>query len=96
MVLSRTDLGDAKSFIDMILAELTKAGLTLLKILSQFYDGTFVMAGHCEGVQHLLQERENRKILYVQCLNHQLHLVVAHVMSVEQVIKDFLRVCGSL
>ena len=54
------------------------------------------MAGHCGGVKRLLQERENRKIPYVHCLNHQLHLVVAHTMSVEQAINNFLHVCGSL
>ena len=55
------------------------------------------MAGHCGGVQRLLQERENRRIPYVHCcLNHQLHLVVVHAMSVEQAINDFLHVCGSL
>ena len=54
------------------------------------------MAGHCRGVQRLLQQRENRKIPYVHCLNHQLHLVVVHAMSVKQAINDFLHVCGSL
>ena len=43
-----------------------------------------------------MQERENRKISYVQCLNHHMHLVVVHAMSVEQAINDFLHVCGSL
>ena len=55
-----------------------------------------VMAGHCGGVQRLLQDRENRKISYVHCLNHQLHLVVVHAMSVEPVINVFLHVCGIL
>ena len=45
-----TDSSDAKSTTDVILAELTKAGLTSSKILSQVYDGASVMAGHCGGV----------------------------------------------
>ena len=96
LVLSRTDLVDAKSITDVILAELTKPGLTSSKILSKVYDGTFVMAGHCGGVQHLLQEQESKKILYAHCLNHQLHLAVVLAMSVEQAINDFLHVCDNL
>ena len=46
LVLSSTDSGDAKSITDVILAELTKAGLTSSKILSRVYDGASVMAGH--------------------------------------------------
>ena len=79
----------------MILVKLTKAGLTSSKILREVYDGVSVMAGHCGGVQRLLQERENRKIPYVHCLSHQSHLILMHAMSVEQAINDFLDVCGS-
>ena len=61
--------------------------------LCQVYDGAPAMTGYCEGVQRLLQERENRKIPYVHCLNHQLRLIVMHAMSVEQAINDFLHVC---
>ena len=65
LVLSSTGSGATKSITDVILVELTKAGLTSSKILSQVYDGASVVAGHCKGVQRLLQERENRKILFV-------------------------------
>ena len=56
LVLSSTDLGDAKSITDVILVELTKPGLTPSKILGQTYDGASGKAGHCRGVQRLLQE----------------------------------------
>ena len=80
----------------MVLAELTKAGLTSSKTLSQVHSGASVMAGHCGGVQCLLQERENRNIPYVHCLNHQLHLLVVHAMLLEQAINEFLHVCNTL
>ena len=48
----------------MNLAELTKAGLISSKILIQVYDGAFVMTRHVGGVQHLLQERENKDFLF--------------------------------
>ena len=55
LVFSSTDSGDAKSITDVILAELTIAGLPSSKILSKVYDGTFVMAGNCGGAQNQLQ-----------------------------------------
>ena len=50
MVLSSTGSGDAKLITDVVLALLTKLGVTPSKILSQVYDGASVMAGHCVGV----------------------------------------------
>ena len=82
-------MGDAKSITDVILAELTKVGPTSSKIISQIYNGASVMVGLCGKVQRLLQERENRMIPCVHCLNHQLHLVVVHAMSVKQAISNF-------
>ena len=61
MVLSSTDSGDAKSITDLILTQLTEAGLTSSKIRSQVYDDASVMVGHCGGVQRLSQEHENGK-----------------------------------
>ena len=63
VVLPNTNSGDANSIADVILAERTKAEPTSSNILCQVYDDASVMAGHCERVQLLLQERENRKIL---------------------------------
>ena len=61
LVLSNTDSGGAKSITDMILVEITKAGLTLSRIFSQVYDSVSVMAGNCGGVQRQKQDRENRE-----------------------------------
>ena len=61
MVLSSTDLSNEKSITDMILAELAKARLTSSKILSQVYDGTSVMAGHCGGAQHVIAGTRKQK-----------------------------------
>ena len=95
MVLSSTDLGNVKSITDMILVELSKAGLTSSKMLSQVYDGASVLARHCGGVQRLLQERENKDSL---CAPREPSIapLVVHAMSDVQAINDFLHVCGSL
>ena len=96
LVLSNANSGDVNLITNVILAELAKAELTLSMVLSQVCDGASVMAGRCGRVQRLLQERENRKIPYVHCLKYQLNFEVVGVMSIEQAINDFLRVCGSL
>ena len=63
LVSSSTNLSDAKSITDVILEELTKAGLTSTETLGQVSDVTFVMIGHCGEVQRLLQEGENEIFL---------------------------------
>ncbi len=52
------------------------------------------MSGKVGGVQKLLQEKLNTNISYVHCLNHQLYLVVVHVMSAEAAVMDFFNVCN--
>ncbi|XP_073730590.1 uncharacterized protein [Misgurnus anguillicaudatus] len=89
-------MGDARTLTDTILAELNKAGLNPSKILSQVYDGASLMSGKFGGVQKLLQEKLNKNIPYVHCLNHQLHLVVVHAMSAEEAVMDFFKVCNAL
>ena len=91
-----TDLGDAKPTTDLILAKLTKAGLTFSKIRRQVYDGAFVMTGSCRGVQRLLKERENRAIPYSHCLNHLLHFALLHALLTQQAINNVLHICCSL
>ncbi len=88
--------GDAATITETIIAELTKAGLTTDRILSQVYDGAAVMSGKHGGVQKLLQDRLGRNIPYTHCFNHKLHLVVVHALSTESEIQDFFGVCDLL
>ena len=85
---SSTNSGDAKSITDVILAELTKAGLTSSKILRQVYDDASVMARHCGGVQRLGTRKQ--KDSFCALLEPSIAPVVMHAMSVEQVINDYL------
>lgn len=48
------------------------------KMLCQCYDGAFVMSGETGGVQTILQSKLKRRIPYVHCFSHRLHLVVAY------------------
>ena len=61
LVLSSTDLSDAKSITDVILAELAKARLTLSKIPSQVYDGASVIARYCGTVEEFNVYCRNEK-----------------------------------
>ncbi|KAI2645227.1 Zinc finger MYM-type protein 1 [Labeo rohita] len=96
LTVATAEMGDARTLTDTILAELNKAGLNPSKILSQVYDGASLMSGKIGGVQKLLQEKLNKNIPYVHCLNHQLHLVVVHAMSAEAAVMDFFNVCNAL
>ncbi|KAG9261551.1 hypothetical protein AMEX_G25112 [Astyanax mexicanus] len=88
--------GDAATLTDIIIRELTRAGLNPEKILSQVYDGASLMSGKHGGVQKLLQQKLDREIPYVHCYNHQLHLVVIHALAVEKAVIDFFSVCNML
>lgn len=55
LTIATADQGDAKTLTDTILEELTKAGLSSGKIISQVYDGASLMSGKHGGVQKRLQ-----------------------------------------
>lgn len=53
-------------------------------MLSQCYDGSNVMKGDKGGIQRIIQEKLSRKIPYIHCFNHRLHLVVlAAIVRIE-------------
>lgn len=54
--------GDAMALTGVIIDELTSAGLSTDKILSQVYDGASLMSGRRGGVQKLLQKKLDRDI----------------------------------
>ncbi len=91
-----TDKCDAESLTNVVLDELSNAGLDANKILSQCYDGASVMSGREGGMQKLIQNKLNREVPYIHCFNHQLHLVIVHAISSESVVGDFFDVCNSL
>ncbi|KAG9268359.1 hypothetical protein AMEX_G17325 [Astyanax mexicanus] len=94
--IATADEGDAATLTDIIIGELTRAGLNPEKILSQVYDGASLMSGKHGGVQKLLQQKLDREIPYVHCYNHQLHLEVIHALAVEKAVIDFFSVCNML
>ena len=96
LTIATADQGDAVTLTDTILGELTTAGLSPEKIISQVYDGASLMSGKHGGVQKLLQQKLDREIPYVHCYNHQLHLVVIHALAVEKAVTDFFSVCNML
>ena len=95
LVTATSEKGDAEALTGVILNELTSAGLSTDKILSQVYDGASVMSGR-HGLEKLLQNKLDHNIPYIHCLNHQLHLVVIHAMSSEAAVEDFFRLCNML
>ena len=96
LVMATSEKGDAEALTGVIIDELTSAGLSTDKILSQVYDGASLMSGRHGGVQKLLLNKLDRNIPYIHCFNHQLHLVVVHAMSSEAAVQDFFGVCNML
>lgn len=80
---------DAKALTELALNVLEKCKLDTKYLLSQCYDGASVMSGGKGGVQALLQNKLGRKIPYVHCYNHRLHLVVMKVATNDEIQKFF-------
>jgi hypothetical protein len=87
---------DAVSLVDALLGYLQQYNIRLDRMLAQCYDGASVMAGHSGGVQAIVQLRLQRKVPYVHCFNHQLHLVVCHAISCVPAAANFFNVCEQL
>ena len=96
LTIATDDQGDAATLTDTIVEELSKAGLSPKRIISQVYDGASLMSGKHGGVQKRLQEKLQRDIPYVHCFNHQLHLVVSHALAAEKAVLDFFSTCNIL
>ena len=91
--LPKTSKFDAASILKVMLKSLQDCGLEAKHIFSQCYDGASVMAGKYGGVQKLLQEKLEKNIPYIHCLNHQLHLVVIHAIGENDEVRKALDVC---
>ena len=87
---------DAVSETTSILSFLTNHNIRLDRMLAQCYDGASVMSGRSGGVQALVQERLGRRIPYVHCFNHQLHLVVSRAVSCVDAVASFFDTCEQL
>ncbi|KAI6661790.1 hypothetical protein LOD99_9857 [Oopsacas minuta] len=81
---------DAKTMANLTLEILRNNGLDSKRLLSQCYDGASVMSGRKGGVQTLIQEELHRKVPYVHCFNHRLHLVIMKLISEVPELKIFL------
>lgn len=80
----------------MTINELETSGLSTDNLLSQCYDGAPVMSGKDGGVQALIQKQLKRKIPYVHCSNHRLHLVVVKCLECEDRVQQFFDHCSTL
>lgn len=87
--MERCDDLSAIGIADVILKSLEKYGINTDKLLSQCYDGAFVMSGHKGGVQTIIQEKLKRRIPYVHCFSHRLHLVIIDVIKLIDLAKVY-------
>ena len=96
LAMPSTDKLDATSMCDTILNTVLDCGLHKSSILAQCYDGASVMSGKNGGVQRLVSNSVGRTVPYVHCFNHQLHLVVVHVMRDIPQVQQYFGICDAL
>jgi hypothetical protein len=84
---------DAASFTDLTLKTLKDNELDENGLLSQCFDGASVMSGREGGVQARIQAKLKRKIPYVHCYNHKLHLVIVKTTSSIHMVKQYFDQC---
>lgn len=80
---------DAMSIANAVLSTMEKFDLDQTKLISQCYDGASVMSGERGGVQRIIADHCQRKIPFVHCFNHRLHLVVIHSIKGVRIISEF-------
>lgn len=84
-----TKFFDAAIQADLILKLLEDCDLSTQKLLSQCYDGAYVMSGDQGGIQRIVQEIVGRIIPYVHCFNHRLHLVIIAAVESNDIVRLF-------
>jgi hypothetical protein len=84
---------DAEYLSNLILETLKKHNVKLNNMLSQCYDGASVMRGAKKGIRSLIQQKLKRKIPYLHCFNHQLHLIVIASISAIFEVRQFFDYC---
>ena len=94
-IVDTTEL-DAEGLTNVIMLHLEKHNIRLDRLLAQCYDGASVMSGTKGGIQALIQERLNRKVPYIHCFNHQLHLVVQYAVSSDKTVASYFNICQQL
>lgn len=80
---------NAKAIAAAILGTMDKFGLDKTKLISQCYDGAAVMSGKKGGVQKIIADKLERRIPFIHCFNHRLHLVIIDAVSSIQIVKEF-------
>ncbi len=84
---------DAEYLSDLILQTLKNHNVKFDNMLSQCYDGASVMSGNKGGIRALIQKKLKRKIPYLHCFNHQLHLIVIALISAIFYVRQFFDYC---
>lgn len=87
---------DAKAIAEAILEVICEAGLDQQRIVSQCYDGAAVMSGNKTGVARRIEEKIGKRIPYIHCFNHRLHLVVVQAVESVDKVKDFFNTIRSV
>lgn len=80
---------NVKSIANAIFSTIDKFGLDNQKFLIQCYDGASVMSGKKGGVHKIIEDHFQRKMPFVHCFNHRLHLVATHSIRSVRAVNEF-------
>ncbi|GBP19167.1 Zinc finger MYM-type protein 1 [Eumeta japonica] len=92
LMVKTTENLDAATFTELTLNTLTENNIDPSCMLSQCYDGVSV-SGKVSGVATRIENKLGRKIPYVHCYNHRLHLIVIRTISEMTFIRLFFDQC---
>lgn len=80
VMIEKTEDITSLGFSKIIIEKNDELEIKCEKLISQCSDGASTMSGEHGGLQKLIENHYGRKIPYVHCFNHKLHLVVEAVV----------------
>lgn len=86
----------AKGIFQFIKESLEKYRISKDGIVSQSFDGASVMSGGLGGLQKLISDFCGRRVLYVHCFLHKIHLVMSFVMKNLAEIEEYFSIVTTL
>ena len=80
---------EAASLYGVVNDVLLRLNLSTKKLRAQWYDGAYVMAGKCDGLDKMITDDEPRAV-YIHCCGHALNVACSDAVKNSQTIKNSL------
>ena len=77
----------AEGIYEKVVAVMDRAHIPIYKMAFCCFDGGSAYAGCHSGVQSLLRQRDNPRLVYIWCRNHLLQLSLVHAAKISTTIR---------